>query len=67
MLKWTSTQDICKIKVLKITEHHSPTRDDIFIVDYSKSMRCILGEEGLDDDSGVFSFSDLNLLDMMKD
>jgi len=32
--------------VLKITEHHSPTRDDMFIVNYSISMRCILGDKG---------------------
>ena len=53
--------------MLKIIKHHSPTRDDMFIVDYSISMRCILGDKGVDDDSGVFSFSDRDLLDMMTD
>jgi len=66
VFKWVSTQNSSKIKVLKITKHHSPTRYNNFIMDYEKSVRYILWDEGVGNDSEIFPFSDLDLLDMLK-
>ena len=42
MFKGACVQNASKIQVLKISEHNSSTRDNIFIMNYRKSMGSIL-------------------------
>jgi len=52
--------------VLKISKHHSSTRDYSFlwIIENLRDAFCEI--KGLEEDAGVFPFSDLDLLDIMK-